>query len=169
MSIIDKDSLKIEKDDIKYLVGKNKMTYSEVMSLLKELLNQVLNQTIFEVQEWIKRKVPKDTGKLRADVLKTLSESKVEINKLVMTIWLGTDISYGKYVNEMTTAQVRHVGKPSYNRYGKTILNDPEAIGHWFDELQKFTKERIETNLMKAKIRIAEMTGFTSREMARIG
>ena len=55
----------------------------------------------------------------------------------------------------MTTKQVRHSGEIGYayyyGEYGKIILNDPEAIGGFFDYLIEFAKERVLINLMKVK------------------
>ena len=143
--------LGIDKARIRYMVRNLKLTETELNALIQKTLNETLHITIADLEDWIKKKVPKRTGALRENLLLNLRMSSVKI--LMMRIIVKTSIEYAKFVNEMTTSQVAHSGETGYVRgVGSVILNDPEAIGHFFDELYLYTKQRCLTNLRKMRL-----------------
>ena len=163
--------------DIEYLVGNSSYTYDEVKELITKMLNDVLETTLLNIEEWIDYKVPKRTGQLRDNLKKHIRSSRVSGN--IMRIIMGTSIEYAQKVNEMTTGQVRHVNTNKensgayayayyYGNYGRIHLNDPRAIGHFWDELIEFTKERIMINLTKEKYKLVSDSKFTTRNLTRV-
>ena len=138
--------------EIKYLAKNTPLTYDQVLNRLHDMLLYVLDELIFELEIWINRFVPKRTGQLRDNLLKNLESSDVKTG--LLRVILGTDILYAEDVNEMSTMQVRHSGELGYAYYygehGKIILNDPEAIGNFWDELLKYAKERAMVILQRA-------------------
>ena len=137
---------------IKYLAKGNKLDFKEVLALIHNMLLYTLDELMAELRIWINTKVPKRTGQLRDNLLRNLESSNVK--KGLMRLVLGTNIDYAPDVAEMSTAQVAHSGEIGYAYYygksGKLILNDPEAIGDWWNELIKYAKERTMTILARA-------------------
>lgn len=137
---------------IKYLAKNNELEFEEVLALFHNMLLYVLDELLFELRIWIKTKVPKRTGQLRDNLLKQLDSSRVK--KGLMRIVLGTNIDYAPKVAEMTTAQVRHSGEKGYayyyGEYGPIILDDPEAIGNFWEELMDYAQERTMVILQRA-------------------
>ena len=137
---------------IKYLAKGNVLTYDEILALLHSMLLYVLDELILELKIWIKTKVPKRTGQLRNNMLAQLDSSNVK--KGLMRLVLGTNIDYAPQVAEMTTAMVRHVNEVGYAYYygksGKIILNDPQAIGNFWEELLEYAEERTMFILQRA-------------------
>lgn len=121
--------------EIKYLAKQNEMDYEEVLKTIHEMLLYVLDELIPEIEEWINDYVPMDTGRLRQSLIRELKTSSVK--KGLMRIILGTFLSYAEDVAEYSTMQVRHD-------------KDPEAIGNFWEELQKFAKERCMSILQRA-------------------
>ena len=157
----------VQKAQIKYIVGKTKgLTYEQVLSIIKSLLEEVLELTLTDMEEWIREKVPKRTGQLRDNLLKNIRSSRVK--KGVLRLIIATSIDYAKEVNEMTTAQVRHSGTTRehsgkkayayyYGHYGPITLDDPEAIGNFFDILVEYAKDRVLINLAKMQSKYKTM------------
>lgn len=137
---------------IKYIAKGNKLTYIEVLALLHNMLLYVLDELMAELRIWINTKVAKRTGQLRDSLLKNLESSNVK--KGLMRIVLGTHLSYAPDVAEMSTAQVRHSGEVGYAYYwgksGRLILDDPEAIGDFWEVLIDYAKERTRFILARA-------------------
>lgn len=137
---------------IKYLAKGNALTYEEVLTLLHDMLLYVLDELMAELRDWINTKVPKRTGQLRDNLLRNLESSNVK--KGLMRLVLGTNIDYAPDVAEMTTSQVRHSGEVGYayyyGKFGRMILDDPEAIGNFWDVLIAYAKERTKTILARA-------------------
>ena len=146
--------LSFPKTDIQYIVGKqSKLNYLQVKQLIVNILERTLDDTIMELELWIDSKVAKRTGKLRKDLKLELRSSFVRNTLLKLKI--GTHISYAEFVNKMTTSMVRHVNQKDYAYYGghsgPIILNDPRAIGFFWQKLLEYAKERLEINYAKAK------------------
>ena len=137
---------------IKYLAKNTKVDFEEVLALLHNMLLYVLDELLFELRIWIKTKVPKRTGQLRDNMLKQLESSNVK--KGLMRLVLGTNIDYAPKVAEMSTGQVRHSGEKGYAYYygehGPIILNDPEAIGDFWEVLMDYAQERTTLILNRA-------------------
>jgi len=129
---------------IKYLAKGNELSFEEVLALFHNMLLYVLDELMAELRIWINTKVPKRTGQLRDNLLRNLESSNVK--KGLMRIVLGTDIQYAPDVAEMSTVQVRHSGEVGYayywGKHGKLILDDPAAIGNFWEELIKYAKEK---------------------------
>ncbi len=152
---------------IKYLAKGNALTYAEILALLHNMLLYVLDELTFELRIWIKSKVPKRTGQLRDNLLRHLESSNVK--KGLMRIVLGTNIDYAQEVAEMTTPMVRHINEIGYAYYygasGKIILNDPQAIGNFWEELLQYAEERTQFILQRA---IDEYFGGTGTLMSHV-
>ncbi|KKN18806.1 hypothetical protein LCGC14_0952100 [marine sediment metagenome] len=137
---------------IKYLAKGNVLTYDEILALLHSMFLYVLDELILELKIWIKTKVPKRTGQLRDNMLRQLDSSNVK--KGLMRLVLGTNIDYAPQVAEMTTTMVRHVNEVGYAYYygksGKILLNDPQAIGNFWEELLEYAEERTMFILQRA-------------------
>lgn len=143
-----------EKDDITYIAGQqSKLNYLQIKTLILDILNQTLDDTILELEIWIDSKVAKRTGKLREDLKLELKSSFVR--NTLLKLKLGTHVTYAEFVNQMTMSTVRHVGELGYAYYGghhgPIILNDPRAIGFFWNKLLEYAKERLEINFVKAK------------------
>ena len=157
----------IKKAQIKYIVGKTKnLNYDQVLEIIKSFLVEVLELTLLDLEEWIETYVPKRTGQLRDNLLKNIRSSRVVGS--VMRIIIATSIDYAEKVAEMSTAQVRHSGtdrehsgKKAYayywGHYGPIYLDDPEAIGNFFDVLAEYAKDRVIMNLAKMKSKYTTM------------
>ena len=117
------------------------------------MLLYVLDELIRELEMWINKFVPKRTGQLRYTLIENLHSSFVKLG--LMRIILGTDVGYAEDVADMSTMQVRHSGQIGYAYYwrehGKIILDDPNAIGNFWEELLKYAKERC-TNILQRAI-----------------
>lgn len=150
-----KFTVKANRAYISYIAGKRKMSYSQVKQLITDILADTLTLTLADLEEWIKTYVPKRTGNLQEDLINNLHSSRAMDN--IMRLILGSTVRYAEDVNEMSTSQVQHSGEVGYayyhGYYGKIILNDPEAVGHFWDRMLEFAKRRILINLTKAKYR----------------
>ena len=129
---------------IRFLAKNTKLDFDEIVTLLHNMLLYVLDQLIEELKTWINKFVPKATGQLRESLLANLESSNVK--KGLMRLVLGTNIDYAPKVAEMSTRQVRHSGEVGYAYYygakGRIILNDPQAIGDFWEELMEYAQER---------------------------
>lgn len=157
----------VQKAQIKYIAGKNKnLSYEQVLEIIITLLEEILELTLTDLEEWIEKYVPKRTGQLRDNLLRNIRSSRVRNG--VLRIIIATSIDYAEKVNEMSTAQVQHEstdrehsGKKAYayywGHYGPIILDDPDAIGSFFDELTEYAKARVIINLSKMKSKYTTM------------
>lgn len=134
---------------IKYVAGRKKVdSLDEVEDHIQELLNEALSTIITEIEIWINIKVPMLTGALRESLVFFLNRSRPppsaagEIRGIRLVLGVGAEIFYAKYVNEMTTAQVRHP-------------IDPRAIGFYHDHMVAFGKERFQINVDKARYKFS--------------
>ena len=132
------------KTTIKYVYGRKKVdTIEEVATDIQKLLDEALETIITEIEIWINIKVPMLTGDLRESLVFFLNRSKPppitagELRGIRLVLGVGAEIFYAKYVNKMTTAQVRHP-------------IDPRAIGFYHDHMVTFGKERFKINVDKA-------------------
>jgi len=157
----------VKKAQIKYIAGKNKnLSYEQVLDIIISLLEEILELTLIDLEDWIETYVPKRTGQLRDNLLRNIRSSRVRNG--VLRIIIATSIDYAEKVNEMTTAQVRHTdtdrehsGKKAYayyyGHYGPITLDDPYAVGGFFEELVEFAKDRVIMNLAKMKSKYTTM------------
>jgi len=146
----------VPKAQISYMVKNSKYTYEQMTELIKLILQTVLDDTKKDLELWIESKVPKRTGQLRAMLKLWLGGSNVTNG--IMRLVMGTNLEYAEDVAQMTTSQVRHHGEKGYVYYpnifgirGKVILNDPQAIGYFWDKMIEFAKDRVYKNLIRAK------------------
>jgi len=153
--------------EIKYIAKGNKLTFEEIASLLHNMLLYVLDELMTDLVWWIKKKVPKATGQLQDNLLANLKSSNVK--KGLMRIVLGTDITYAPDVADMSTAQVRHFGEKRYayyyGKHGPIILNDPQAVGNFWEELIAYAQERRINIIQRA---IDEYFGGTGKVMKMV-
>ncbi len=142
----------IKKAAIKYIAGKNvNLSYEDVLKVINDILNEVHVSVLADMEEWINEKVPKRTGQLRDNLLRNIQSSRVRDG--VLRIIIATSIDYASKVNEMSTSQVQHRGTWKehsgkwayayyYGNYGRIFLDDPSAVGGFFDALVEYAKER---------------------------
>ena len=146
----------VPKAQISYMVKNSKYTHAQMVQLIHMILADVLKDTVHDLIIFIGNKVPKRTGQLRRDLVEWLAGSTVM--KGIMRLILGTYLPYAEDVAQMTTSQVRHSGEVGYVYYpnkmgirGRVILNDPQAIGFFWDKLITYAKEQVAKNLIRAK------------------
>lgn len=153
--------------EIKILVKGSTLTFDEVLALYHSMLLYALDELLAELKVWIKKKVPKRTGQLQDNLLKNLESSNVK--KALMRVVLGTNIDYAPDVAEMSTSQVRHSGELAYayyyGKHGKIYLNDPEAIGNFWEELIDYSQERMMSILERAIGEYFAGTGTLMRDV----
>ena len=134
---------------IKLYVKGTAMTREEALVIFHSMLIYVLDQIKKELKAWILKFVPKRTGQLQRNMLLQLESSRVK--KALMRLVVGTSIDYAPKVAEMTTSQVAHDKEPGYAYYagwgGKILLDDPDAIGNFWKEIQAFTVEKLQAIL----------------------
>ena len=150
--------------EIREMARKNdELTVKQAKAIIVLILRETHKRVVKDVSKWIKIRVPKMTGRLRRDLLTHLLTSYV--TAAVLRIFIQTSIDYAKRVNDFETFNVRHKGKKIKYR-GKTIrLNDRKAIGHFFDEMIKFTIKTILYHLDKSKRKYASRTKMKYNEM----
>lgn len=137
-------------------------TYDLVKKVIQELLNEALTITIAETKEWINKFVPKRSADLRVSLIEFLEKSIPptstfdELRGIRLVLGVGAEINYAKYVNEMTTRQVKHKGtwrehsgKRAYSKGHRAYLYDPQAVGGYHDKMVVFATERFNINIDK--------------------
>jgi len=149
-------------------------TEKEVKEIIKDLLNEVLELTLEDLKQWILKFVPKRTGQLRRNMLKNIQSSRVKSN--ILRIIIRTSIDYAAQVNAYSTAQVRHYnterehsGAYAYayygGHYGRIRLNDPLAIGHFFDKMLLYVQKQVLLNLTTIKRKYSLKTHLKYKEL----
>ena len=143
----------VRKAEIKYIIKHTNLTYQQVVDVITNILDHTLAATMKDLKAWINKYVPKRTGQLRDSLKKNLESSRV-VNG-IMRIKLGTHLNYAPAVNLFSTSQVRHRGEIGYayyyGHYGRIVLNDPLAIGSFWDKILLYITQRARTNLIAAK------------------
>jgi len=155
-----------EKSDITYIAGKqSKLSYSQLVQLINQILKKTLKDTIFDLEMWIDKKVAKRTGKLRKDLKLELQSSFVK--NFLLRLKLGTHITYATFVNEMSKLRLRHINEKGYAYYGghhgEIVLNDPQAVANFYEKMIVYAKERLEINFARAKAMYLGGTGKAGR------
>lgn len=150
------------------------MTSQQLIMLIEPILNEVLENTLIDLRNWINRFVPKRTGRLRDALIRNMQKSNVK--KSVLKFIIGTNFKYAEKVNRMSTRQVRHSSwfehrgkrrkvkgkrlkrRPKarrayayyYDHHGRIFLNDPEAIGGFMQALLQYLAKRSKLHLKVA-------------------
>lgn len=150
--------------DFKYIIGKSKYTYEEVIRYVQNVMNETLLVTVEECRQWIYKYVPKRSGDLQETLIKFLEKSIPppslfnEIRNVRLTLGAGVEVPYAKYVRDMTAKQVQHFGtwfehsgRKAYSKGKPVFLNDPNAVNKYFDKLTAYGIERLKINLSKIK------------------
>lgn len=176
-----KAQIKVGPDLIQYIAGNRKMKYDQVKNFIQNALNECLERTIADMEDWIKNHVPKRSGDLIESLLKFLRRSRPppatasELRGVRLILGVGANIDYAKYVNRMVMANVRHFntwlehsGKKAYSKGKPVLLNDSRAVGYFFDKMVEHGKERLKINLAKAKYELQNTTNITSRNISKI-
>lgn len=130
-----------------YSLGNLKgLTMAGVKQIILDILNLILQYTVSDLKEWVNVKVPKATGALRQTIIASLDKSTVYGGKVILVF--GSDLDYADYVNDFSTSQVAHSGEQRYVYKGlpPITLNDPDAVGNWFDEMKLYAIERLTYN-----------------------
>ena len=149
----------------------NEYIIEQVRWIVQRALNEALEDTIFETEDWINTYVPKRSGDLQESLKEYLGKSipppiaRNEFRDLRLVLGAGADIPYIKHVDKMTAAQVQHSGtwlehsgKKAYSKGLPVFLDDPEAEGEFFDKMIAYAKERLYINIDKAKYRLESNT-----------
>jgi len=139
------------------------LTVHDVHTIMEDILTDTYHLVMKDLIIWINHKVPKMTGRLRKDILNHLKDSYVRNH--VLRIFIQTSIDYAERVNEFETKNVRHFGKRIRYRGKTIILKDSRAIGHFFDEMVKFTIKDINFHLVKVKRKYAARTRLRVTDM----
>lgn len=183
MSVLPKTKarVKLETKYIQYVMGNRKLKYDEVKTMIQGALDEALETTIIETGIWIGYHVADRTGALKKSLLRFLDKSRPppsamgDLKGIRLIIGAGVEVPYAKYVNKMTTASVRHTGTPfehsgkrAYVKGVPVYLDDPRAIGFFFDKLVDFARERLVLNLAKAKYKLQNTTQITSRNLSQL-
>jgi hypothetical protein len=142
-------------------------TLEQIRWLIQRALNTALEDTIIEIEAWILKYVPKRSGDLQKSLLSFLEKSVPpeismdQFHDLRLVLGAGREVDYIKYVDQMTNAQVQHFGtwlehsgRRAYSKGKPVFLNDPQALGQFFDQMVTYGKERFLTNLNKAKYKL---------------
>jgi len=131
--------------DLRYLAKSNLVSYPILLLILDDMLSYIKDELIFELTMWINLKVPKRTGQLRDSLIETLNTSTAGNGEL--KIELGTMVDYATEVDRMTTFKVRHFQEWGtayyYGHSGRILLNDPFAVGDFWENLQTYSQERL--------------------------
>lgn len=155
--------IKLKELDIKYVIGKSQYTYEQVVEFIQTVMNEALDQTIEETEEWIDEFVPKRSGDLREDLKKWLAKSKpppptTELRDVRLILGSGKDVKYARYVIDMSATQVQHdgtwfehSGKKAYSKGKPVYLDDPHAVANYHDKMVAYAIERLKINLSKIK------------------
>ena len=173
--------VELRTDYIQYVMGNRKLKYEQVKTLIQGALDEALETTIVETEIWIDVHVADRTGALIKSLLRFLAKSRPppsamgDLKGIRLILGVGAEIRYAQYVNKMTTAQVRHMGTPfehsgkrAYVKGVPVYLDDPRAIGFFFDKMVDFAKERLVINLAKAKYKLQNTTKITSRNLSQL-
>lgn len=131
----------------------NVITYAAAVAFIDTILRAALSRTIDDLDKWIDEFVPKRTGQLRESLKANLRSSRV-IQSTLLKLYFGTHLDYADFVNDMTTSQVAHTGEIGYayyyGHYGRITLNDPNAIGSFFDEMINYARIALRANITYA-------------------
>ena len=134
------------------------ITFPAAVIIIDSILQFALMWTKQDLHGWIDEKVPKRTGQLRDSLHRNLETSKV-VGQSLLKLYFGTHLNYAEFVNQMTTSQVAHSNDTGYayyyGHYGKINLNDPSAIGYFFDEMIKEARRILRNNMQRAVRRVA--------------
>lgn len=109
--------------------GKSKLGQTMVKNDIEKIIQKAKWYIVEKTGKFVGKYVPKDTGKLRRTMLKSLGDSKV--HGFILRMKLGTgDLEYAKPVNRMPTSMVQHHMKAKRKSRG------------WYDEQGGFQKNR---------------------------
>ena len=156
--------VKIADVDISCVIGKKKYTIPEVKAFIQKILDETLELTIAETEAWIDEFVPKRSGDLIESLKKFLAKSRPppsptgELRGARLILGVGADIIYAKYVIDFRDDQVQHdsttrehSGRKAYSKGSPVLLDDPNAIANYHDDMVAFAVERLKKNLSKVK------------------
>jgi hypothetical protein len=145
----------------------NEYILEQVRWLVQRALNDALEDTIIEVTDWIKQYVPKRSGDLQESLTSFLEKSipppisMDRFSDIRLVLGAGKEVDYVQYVDQMTNAQVQHFGtwlehsgRRAYSKGKPVYLDDPQALGAFFDQMVTYGKERFRTNIDKAKYKL---------------
>lgn len=176
----------IKKVDIRNIArGNPQLTEREVEGIVINILIETFSLTMVGLKNWILKFVPKRTGQLRDNLVKNIQSSRIKNLKMILII--RTSIDYAERVNAYATSNVRHKnakrehyvdyttkkGKRHrpyayayyYGHYGRIKLNDPQAIGGFFDKMIIFAIKSVLFNLDKIKRKYSAKTKMKFKEM----
>jgi len=154
----------VRKPDIKRIAAGNPdLDEKNVEAIINSILNELHAVVNASLRFWISRFVPKMTGRLRRDLYSHVKETIVSNN--IITFYIKTNLEYAKRVNAMPTSSVRHSGKVITYQRRLITLNDPQAVGQFFQKLVLFTIHSITVSLVKIKRKFAATTKLKFREM----
>lgn len=162
--------LGVKAKEIKYIAKNTEMTYEQVLGVIQQVLTEVLNSVESDLIEWIRTKVPKRTGQLRDSLIKNLRSSRMR--KGLLRIIIGSHLNYINDLNQMSTSQVRHNGEIGYayyyGHYSRIVLNDPQAVGGFWDKLLSYAKSRVNYHLKRTKQKYIGSGGLSKSSMSEV-
>ena len=153
----------VTKIHIKKISKKSGQDEKDIKKMLDKIFHEAHRQILKDLTKWIRKYVPKMTGRLRHDLWKHLLDSYTKNQTL--WVYIATSIDYAEKVNNYQTHNVRHKGKRVKRRGKVYILWDPQAIGGFFDKMVIFAIKNIDMNLDKAKKRFSSRLGVKYRDI----
>ena len=175
----EKLTISVPKSQIRYMAKSTSYSYNQILVIIDNILKDTLDTTVKDIEFWIDNRVPKRTGQLRHFLKMWLNGSSFGQGMLNI-ILSAAGIDYAEDVNKMTQSQVRHNNEYGYvyydNIFGinsktrprgskKILLNDPRAIGFFFDKMVEFAKHRLDINLIRAKNKWLGATSKINRKI----
>jgi hypothetical protein len=154
----------IRKPQLKKIAKANpNLSQKDIEKIITKILEEVKVLVVRDLRSWIKKFVPKMTGRLRFDLYAHVKDSAVKNN--ILRIHVQTSVAYALYVNKYKTSQVRHKGKRIKYRGRTIVLQDPLAIGGFFDKMVIFAIKIILFHLVKIKRKYSAKTRLKYAEM----
>lgn len=161
--------VKATDDKIGYIAKNTKLTYGQVKQLVQTVLETALELTKADCKKWITAYVPYRTGQLQDSLLSNLDSSTVASGKFLRLV-LGTHLNYAQYVNKMSDSKVRHYSEVGYAYYyghfGKIMLNDPGAIGHYHGLMLMYARAQLKKHLRQVNVTIAGSVGVSAKPIS---
>lgn len=123
--------------------------------LIQAILHEVLINVKKDLRDWIRLYVPRRTGQLQHNLLFNLDKSR--ITRGILKFIAGSTVRYADRVDRMSSGQVKHhgwrehSGKRAYAYYyghrGRIFLNDPAAVGGFFEKLLDYMRRRVDYHI----------------------
>lgn len=154
---------------ISYIANNLRMEMGEVLQLLTQIMEKTIQYTVPEIEQWIKKYVPKRTGQLQNSLLDSVN--KTEWTGQQLRLILFTDVEYARELNNRKDIQIQHnneIGSAYYyGHYGKLILNDSNAYYDFMGLLKMFARQHLKDNFKRARFEICGSVGVSAAPISK--